>query len=235
MLSDDPRRTTGAVGFLDDLKRQAEAARAQQTSSAGSQERNSMLADSACNTALRYFTTLAQQLNVLQPASRVTYRLDKRNVCSGMRLCEFKADSRMKKLRGADVYEFVVLRCTAKSGQALRIAKDFPPDAEKLEGRLRQAGVPFEVEQVRNPDTGKYLETRYEFRADFGVSARLTPDHDSGWVGFRLTNLDGFETVTVDFPAIEIGGARLDELARWLVGEPNNFLNGGQNLRRTEV
>jgi hypothetical protein len=223
------------VGFLDDLKRQAEAARAQQTSTAGSQERNAILADGAANTALRYFTTLVQQLNVLQPTSKVSYRLDKRNLVSGLRLCEFKVDSRLKKLRNADVYEFVVLRCTAKSGQALCIAKDFPPDTEKLEARLRQAGVPFEVEQVRNPDTGKYLETRYEFTADFGMSVRLTPDHDSGWVSFRLTNFDGFETVTVDFPAIEIGGARLDELARWLVGEPNTFVHGGQNLRRTEV
>jgi len=223
------------VGFLDDLKRQAEAARAQQSSSAGSQERNSMLADSACNTALRYFTTLAQQLNVLQPTSKVTYRLDKRNLCTNLRLSEFRADSRLKKLRNADVYDFVVLRCTAKSGQAMQVAKDFPPDAEKLEARLRQAGVPFEVDQVRNPETGKYLETRYEFVADFGVSARITPDHDSGWVSFRLTNFEGFETVTIDFPAIEIGGARLDELARWLVGEPNTFIQGGQNLRRTEV
>ena len=223
------------MGFLDDLKRQAEAARAQQSSHAGSHERNSMLADSACNTALRYFTTLAQQLNVLHPTSKITYRLDNRNLCANLKLCEFKADSRLKKLRNADVYDYVVLRCTAKSGQTLRMAKDFPPDSEKLEARLRQAGVPFEVEQVRNPETGKYLETRYEFVADFGVSARITPDHDSGWVSFRLTNFDGFETVTVDFPAIEIGGARLDELARWLVGEPNAFLQGGQNLRRIEV
>jgi len=194
-----------------------------------------MLADSACNTALRYFTTLAQQLNVLHPVSKVTYRVDKRNICTGMKLCEFRADSRLKKLRSVDVYEFVVLRCTAKSGQAMRVAKDFPPDAEKLEARLRQAGVAFEVEQARNPETGKYLETRYEFTADFGISVRLTPDHDSGWVSFRLTNFDGFETITIDFPAIEIGGARLDELARWLVGEPNTFIQGGQNLRRTEV
>jgi len=223
------------VGYLDDLKRQADAARAQQTTSTGSIERNTMLADGACTAALRYFGTLAQQLNVLQPVSKTTWRLDKRHLLANLKLSDFRADSRMKKLRGTDVYDHVVLRCTAKSGKRVSLAKDFPPDAEKLEGRLRQAGIAFDAEQVRNPDTGRFVETRYDFTADIGISARLTPDHDRGWVNFRVTNLDGFETVTLDLPAIEIGGMRLDELARWFTGEGNAFLQGVQNLRRTEM
>ena len=223
------------MGYLDDLKRQADAARAQQTNNTGSLERNTMLADGACTAALRYFGTLAQQLNVLQPVSKTTWRLDKRHALTGVKLCDFRADSRMKKLRGADVYDHVVLRCTAKTGKRMRISKDFTPDAERLEARLRQAGIAFECDQVRNPDTGKFVETRYDFAADIGISARLAPDHDRGWVHFRVSNLDGFETTTLDLPAIEIGGARLDELARWFTGEGNAFLQGAQNLRRTEV
>ena len=34
------------------------------------------------------------------------------------------------------------------------------------------------------------------------------------------------------FPAFEVGTARLDELARWITGEPNAFLRDGRNLRR---
>ena len=49
-----------------------------------------------------------------------------------------------------------------------------------------------------------------------------------------MVNLEGFETVTVQFPAFEVGSQRLDELARWIVGEPNGFLRGGQQLRRVE-
>ena len=36
------------------------------------------------------------------------------------------------------------------------------------------------------------------------------------------------------FPAFEVGSQRLDELAKWIVGEPNTFLNGGQEMRRVE-
>ena len=76
---------------------------------------------------------------------------------------------------------------------------------------------------------------RYTLPVDFTLAVRVTPDHDIGWLNFQLANLDGFETVTVDFRATEVGSARLDELARWLVGERHQFLAGGQNLRRVEA
>ena len=63
---------------------------------------------------------------------------------------------------------------------------------------------------------------------------RMLPDHDTAWIQFQVVNLEGFETVSVHFPAFEVGSQRLDELARWIVGEPNRFLNDGQNLRRVE-
>jgi hypothetical protein len=223
------------VGFLDDLKRQADVVKARQTTDTGVLDRNAMLADGACNAVMRYFGTLAHQLNVLQPASKVTYRLDKLHAFSGLQLCEFRADSRMKRLRGGEVFDHVVLRCKLKSGQSLMIEKDFPPQVDKLEARLRQSGAFFESEKIRDPDNGRWLATRFTASADFNIAVFATPNHDAGWVHFKLSNLDGFENVTVDFPAIEIGTARLDELARWLMGEPHAFLKDGQNLRRIEV
>lgn len=224
------------MGFLDDLKRQAEAVKAQQTTDTDAQDRNALLADAACNSALRYFATLTQQLNVLRPASKATYRLDKQHAFTGMRLCEFRADSRLRKLRGVEVFDHVVLRCRLRGdGPVLRLAKDFPPEAEKLESRLRQSGALYESEAIRSPANGRWQETRFELAPDFNLSVRVQPNHDAGWVNFQLLNFDGFETVTVDFPAFEIGTARLDELARWLVGEPHAFLKDGHNLRRIEA
>ena len=88
---------------------------------------------------------------------------------------------------------------------------------------------------MRNPQTGRFVETRFDIQADFRAWVKIVPDHDSGWVQFQLVNLDGFETVSISLPAFEIGSARLDELARWIVGEPNTFLRDGQNLRRVVV
>jgi hypothetical protein len=223
------------VGYLEDLKRQADAALARQTQDIGALERNALLTDAACQTASRYFATLARQLNVLQPITQARWRFDHRTSFSQLRFSDFRADSRLKKLRDAEVFDHVVLNFAAKSGSRVTIAKDFPPEIERLEARLRQCGAPYESEIIRDPQSGRFVEKRFEFLADFQISVRLLPDHDGGRIAFQVMNLDGFETVSVVFPAFEVGTARLDELARWINGEPHGFLRDGQHLRRVAV
>ena len=220
------------MGYLDELKRQAEEARARQTQDVGALQRNAMVTDSACQVAARYLNTLAQQLNVLQPASRAVWRFDTRTSFTQLRFSDFRADSRMKKLRDAEVFDRVVLSFAAKTGTRVTLAKDFPPEIEKLESRLRQCGAEYDSEVVRDPATGKFVEKRFELVADFQSSIRVLPDHDSGRIVFHVANLDGFETVSVVFPAFEVGSARLDELARWINGEQHAFLRDGQHVRR---
>jgi hypothetical protein len=223
------------VGYLDELKLQADAAKAKQTVDSGALERNTLVTDAVCHSTFRYFSTLAQQLNVLQPTSKAEFRLDANTGFKNLKLAEFRADSRLRKLRGAEVFDHVMLGFDMRSGTRVALAKDFPPAIDKLEARLAQCGANFESEVVRDPNSGRFVEKRYEIAADFHGTIRLIPDHDSGWVQFQIVNLDGFETVTVQFPAFEVGSARLDDLARWIVGEPNAFLRDGHQLRRVEA
>jgi hypothetical protein len=223
------------VGFLDDLKRQADAARALQTTDSGFLERQAALTDAACQTAFHYLATLAQQLNVLCPSSKASYRLDRRQAFDGLRLCDFRADARRRKLRSHDAFDHVVLRWRLVSGRPVSFVKNFLPDIEQLESKLRRSGATFDAQAVRHPQTAKLQEMRYELKADFEASVHIAPDHDAGRVRFELVNLDGFETVSVEFASFEIGTGRMDELARWIVGEPSSFLQGGQQLRRVEA
>ena len=223
------------MGFLNDLKRQADAAKALQNTDTGFLDRQAALTTAACQTAFSYLSTLAQQLNELCPPSRVSYRLDRRQSFDGLRLRDFRADARRKKLRGHEAFDHVALRWRLASGTPVSFLKNFLPDIEQLESRLRRSGARFSSEAVRNPVTAKLQEMRYELFADFEASVWVTPDHDAGRVRFELVNLDGFETVTLDFASFEIGSGRLDELARWIVGEPNTFVQGGQQLRRIEA
>lgn len=223
------------MGFLDDLKRQADEAKARQDNDLGQLERNAALADAAGKSAAAYFSTLMVQLNVLQPHSKVTYRLDKRHVFANLPMTDFRTDTRRKRLRGKDVFDHATLRWRLASGQALRLVKDFPPDIQQLESRLRRGGVQFHADTLRDPDTNKLREMRYEFTADFEAAIHIVADHDAARLRFELINLDGFETVTVEFPAFEVGNGRMDDLARWIMGEPSGFLKGGQGLRRVEA
>jgi hypothetical protein len=220
------------VGYLEELKRQADAALAQQGQDVGALQRNALLVDAACHSASRYFGTLARQLNVLQPVAKAVWRFDSRTSFSQLRFTDFRADSRLKKLRDAEVFDHVVLSFAARTGTRVTIAKDFPPEIEKLEARLRQSGAPYESEVIRDAANGRFVEKRFELVADVQSCVRLLPDHDAGRIAFQVVNLDGLETVSVAFPAFEVGTARLDELARWINGEPHGFLRNGEHLRR---
>ena len=222
------------MGYLDELKRQADEARARSSVDLAALERNSLLTDGACNSAFRYLSCLAQQLNVLQPVSKAAYRFDAKNTFRHLKMSNFRCDSRQHKNRNAEVYDYVVLGFDLKTGTKVTIAKDFPPEIDKLEARLNQCGAQYTSEILSDSANGRFLEKRFEFKADFNGIVRMVPDHDTAWIQFQVVNLEGFETVSVQFPAFEVGSQRLDELARWIVGEPNGFLRGGENLRRVE-
>ena len=220
------------MGYLEDLKRQADDVLAQQRQDVGALQRNALLTDAACQATSRYLSALARQLNVLQPVSKTVWWLDRKTSFSQLRFTEFRADARMKKLRDAEVFDQIVLNFTARSGSRVTIAKDFPPEIEKLESRLRQCGAHYDSEVIRDPETGKFVEKRFELVADFQSSVRVVPHHDSARITFHVANLDGFDTVSVVFPAFEVGTTRLDELARWITGEQHAFLRDGEHVRR---
>ena len=221
------------MGLLDDLKAQADALRQQQTVDTAALERNTALTESACRSLLNYFNSLTQHLNVLTPASSARFEIDPKNVATGFKLGEFRVDARRGRLRNNDITEHVYLHWQLKSGQKMSLTRSFPPEIERIESRLRMAGVETFGETVRNPDNGKLLEMRFAFTADFRANVRVMPEHDQGRIRFQLTNVEPLETVNAEFAAVDVGSAKLDELARWILGEPNRFLEGAAMLRRS--
>jgi hypothetical protein len=222
------------VGFLDDLKRQAGDLQARQNIDTAALERNGMLVESACKNVFQYWVDLVKQLNVINPPARARYAFDTKTVFDGLKFSGFRTDVRRKRLRGEDVTDHIALLCVLSTGQRLSMMKNFPTDIERLEARIAQSGVVCRPETVRNPETGKLIEMRYEFDADIAAGARVVPDHDNGTLEFTIQNLDGLGSVVAQFNALEIGSKRLDELAKWLVGQPHDFLAGALSVRQIE-
>ncbi|MFT3666499.1 hypothetical protein [Piscinibacter sp.] len=223
------------MGFLDDLKRQAEAAKAERNTDNAAAERNALLTEAACKTVFGYFDTLIRQLDVLEPVSKTRYALDRRTVFEQLPMVELKVDARRRKLRGTDAYDYIALHGRLRDGRKIAFAKDFVAEIEKIDAKLRQAGAPVHAQALRNPDNNKLQEMRYEVLVDFSFGVTVTPDHDHARLHFKVMNFDGFETITLDLPALEVGSARLDELAKWMLGEPHRFFDGARNLRRVEA
>jgi hypothetical protein len=221
------------VGFLDDLRRQADALRDQQDGDAAALRRRVAATEKAARAAMAYFNNLADQLQVLALPSPTRYELDRKNVFARLPMSDFFADGRRTMLGDDEVHEYVVIHWRCKSGKTLQLVKDFPNEIERLDARLAQATCPVSTEVVRNPDNGKLIEVRYEIEADFRASVRCLPQPAEERLDFVLSNLAELETVTGWMPPQALDDALLDELARLVVGERSRFLEALRDLRRS--
>ncbi len=227
------------MSFLDDLKQQAQARQAQLRGDHAVIERHTALVEAACALAWRYLDDLGRQLEVLRPLSTARYALDTRVLLDGLHYTDFRADLRRKRhqrgpLVDGELVDHIVLTARLVSGQRVQLAKDFPPEIERLEARLAQAGIRCVGEPLRDAASGRFIENRYDFVADLAAGVRVLPLHDAGELLFELRNLDGLATLTARFGAHQVTTERLDDLAKWWVGQPQRFLDGARDLQRLE-
>lgn len=227
------------MSFLDSLRQQAQARQAQLRGDHAVIERNSMLVESACMLAWRYLDDLGRQLQVLQPPSPARYILDARLVLEQLRYADFSADLRKKRVKRGplvevEVVEHAVLSARLVSGRKVELSKDFPPEIERLQARLSQAGIRCVGEPHRDAETGRYIETRYRFDADLIAGVRVLPQHEAGRLQFVVQNLDGLATVKASLAAQDVSTERMDELAKWWLGAPQRFLDGALEVQRIE-
>ena len=224
------------MSYLDDLKRKAAELQANRSVDHEAQKRNTGLVEAAAQVAARYLMDLGKQLEVLQPISKVSYGFDKKTRLEGFPMVDFRFDARRKRVREQDLIDHIGFSCTVRGKDAVTLHKDFLPDSQRLEARIWQSGAHCETETVRDAETGHFVEMRYVFVPEVRLALKIVPDHDGGTLRFTFNNLDDLETVECEFPPHEVGQTRrLDELARWWLGEPNRFLDGAAHLRRIEA
>jgi hypothetical protein len=223
------------VTFLDDLKKRADALRGLQRVDEDTFLRHARATDAACKTTFHYWLELQRQLEVLRPAVPCRYEFDNRHAldgpADGLRYTEFRCDARRLPVRGIELYDHVVISCWVRGGRRVTIDKDFPPDMERLQGRLQQAGIIATSHRVVDGDTGRFVAMRYEFDADVRAGVRLAPDPERGTVQFTVMNFDGLQSIVLEFTANDVDTALLDELSKWWLGEPHGFMQAGRIVR----
>lgn len=215
------------MSFLNQLKSQANARQSQQAVQQQNLTARLEQTEHACKTVWYYLTDLAQQLNVIEPVGP-RFTLDGKTPWPAMKLTRFRVDARRKQWRGKDVYDYVamgwhIVPQQGKPGTGV-VSANFPPDLRRVENRLAHGGVKHERKDVRHPETNGLLAYRFEYITEARGSVSVTPDHDNASLAFRLTNVNGFETVNTSWPVEQVRDEVLDELAKFVVVQPSRFV-----------
>jgi hypothetical protein len=105
------------------------------------------------------------------------------------------------------------------------VSVNFPTDLQRVESRLAMGLVKHDRTELRLPEKKNALQSiRFDYVTATRGGITITPEHDRAQLAFRLLNTAGFEIVHTRWPAARISLDVMDELARYLLGQPNRFL-----------
>ena len=129
---------------------------------------------------------------------------------------------RRRPLAGMEVLEHVEMfyRMEGPGPVVLRLN---PAAAAGVEERLRASTLQF---QYQTEQDEKRVVRNGLFQVQTGISAsvRFQPDYHHQVVNVTLRNVDRFESVSMEFTPDKINEAALEDLLKFMMGEPNGFL-----------
>src|SRR5215218_5746923 len=183
------------MSFLDQLKSQAYALQSQRAVQDRQSEETLARTEQACRVVLSYLQELARQLSIIEPAGP-EFSVDGHTPWPAMKLTQFRVDSRRKRLRNREVFDYVVIgwQIVPQVGQPVSasVSVNFPKDMQRVEDRLAMGPVQHGRVEVRDPQKSVLKEVRYEYLTQTRGSVTGAADHDSGQLHFRLLNTAGF-------------------------------------------
>ena len=215
------------MSFLNQLKSQASAMQSEQSAHLLDLEDSARLTELAARTAWLYVSDLAKQLNVIQPAGP-KLSLDGKTHWPAMKLVDFAADARRKRLFDKEVFDYVSLvwRIVPKDGVPApgSVSANFPPDLNRIESRVAAGVVKHDRVNVRHPEKNTLQAIRFDYMTESRGGITMTCDHSAAKLVFRLANLQSFAVVETTYLASHVQPRLLDELAKMMVGEASIFV-----------
>ncbi len=200
---------------------------------AETQQRHVRLSHGACRVARDHWTALAERLNAAPPPSPARYVFGGRRALEAMRCTRFQVTHRSRlDLHGDEYFEFVALSWRATNGERVRVEQSFPADIERLRTALNQGGITAVETPIRDTYAGRTRGVLFEFNTEVVASIRITPLAESGRVRLVGMNVDQLERVESEFAASKMRLKQLDELARWILGQPQRALEQAIEVKR---
>jgi hypothetical protein len=209
------------VGLLDDLKKQADALKAQDVDRTESLRASAVQVDHALRRAFLYLNDLGKQLNVVQMPCPFKYDIPTVGPVEGLIIKDFFCDFRSKHFIDKDYYGEVQVAFRCASDNVITVKKG-PDDMEKFRDFLWQSNVEHKSEQFRN-DRKVITHEVFRLKSDFRVQAKIEGDHETGRMKIVTKNVGGFQVDLFQLLALEMNDQAVEEFAKYFIGRPNKW------------
>ena len=209
------------MGLLDDLKKQADAVKAQDTDKTESLRSSAVAVDHSLRRTFLYLNDLGKQLNVVQMPSPFAFDLPTVGKVDGLIIKDFFCDFRSKHFIDKDYYGEVHVAYRCWSDKILTIKKG-PDDMEKFRDVLWQSNIEHKSEVFRN-DRKVITHEVFKVVCDFRVQGRIEGDHETGKLKISTKNVGGFNVDMFLMMAQEMNDQAVEEFAKYFIGRPNQW------------
>jgi hypothetical protein len=210
------------VGFLDDLKKQAQAVRMREKVRRSLDAENVQVVEDAMRRSFSFLDEVLQHLKVIKPANPVVYRLpgigDLRDLAYGDSFVSY----RTKRVVDKDYCDRIELFIVWSAADDLVVERDMPAAAEQVRNLLWRANVRFSEDSEYGPN-GNVLLTRFTIPRSVRMAITLRPDYVERRLVVIAKNLLRTGADDFAFPAQACDDALLDDLGRLLIGQPSEF------------
>lgn len=211
------------MGLLDDLKKQAELVKTQQTSQQSLLEENLKRVEEKMRQAFQYLNDLLKQLAVLKPVNPGVYSLPGIGDLKNLGFAESFIDYRRKRINDRDYFDSISFFLRWGSGDAFVVERDMPAAAQKVRDALFGYRMKFEEEEVKG-QRGTATKWRFTARPSVVTDVTIQAEHDQGGLVITAKNLERMGIIdTFLVPAAEMNEALLEEFAKTLLGQPGAF------------
>jgi hypothetical protein len=222
------------MDLLDQLKRQAETQKQQQQAQDDDQAQALTSIHEALLAASRYVTELASSLNVVKPEVTRVFAVQGNACLQNLLQCDYLVRERRKTVDFKDYFEQVTLRFHAVGQQVLTLETYADHATDRLRNYLQAYGLRFETQAFRN-ERGVTLKTVVSVLPDVPASVTATADWASGTIRLKLRNVEAIGDAEYCYDPAEVDRKLLDELAKLILGQANEFRWMGRHQESLRV
>jgi hypothetical protein len=208
--------------LLDQLREKSNALRDQDKAARKPMEEAFKDIDRTLWRAFRWLDEAVGHLEVIRPLVNHVFHLHNILTIERPRFDRGFVSFRRRALAGMEVLEHVELFYRIEGDKPFTLRLN-PVASLGVDERLRTSTLPYTY-QTEHDEKRVVRYGLFQVQPHISASVRFEPDYHHQVVQVTLRNVDRFEAVSLDFPPDKVNEAALEDLVKFMMGDPNGFL-----------
>ena len=210
------------MGYLDELKKQADEQRAGEQAAQTLQEKREAFYRGEIlprmEATYTYLSQLAEHLNYVKPDTSPCYKLRGFGDLGKLRQSEYEiqVDSR-------DNMKVLVLQCYCEGEDKVEFTVNGQKAINRYVEYLGSTGLKFDY-KVTKDDKFVALDARFTVTPRFPLTLKMQADVENSRINLELKNFEDFVVRSFQLRAEQVNDEFRDHMARYIVREDDNFM-----------